>query len=526
MQKTLCSLTALLLAGSLAALEIADCQPGDTGTAIRWKNPAENTRWILIYRSPEKITPENRIFAEHIRAEAKAGQALFPPRDGGECRYLLSELDELGRETCNYQVQTGSVRETARRPLSPVPFKMVIRNGKFFLVWNELSLLNPERIVKFRIKTRAGKTVADLPAARTEYALPGVKAGESAEYTVCAVDRENRESAGTDYSRYGDFPDFRICPVPNPAQNKDVELQTRYPKVGTASRIGFRITNAGGKAGKAKVTISGLASREISLAPGAAAVVSAEWKPARAGRHQFRIDIVCPEDRTPENNRLELTLHAVEKPVHFIWYGPAPDLIYATAAANDPAHWKRIGGMSLRITGKTASADSIRKLFASGQYPGMQIDELGGNIKPEPYITALREFRKTHPHVFIALWHIGSRPSPVIVKAVKDGVIDLLMPEIYYTLGRKIDGLKTAIERFRELGILDKTVIGLGTAANYAGYGTAKQHAEFLEKQIALIRKLAPESPGLAFYSKSTLPGVKAAVDDLCRKYYLENGKS
>ena len=122
--------------------------------------------------------------------------------------------------------------------------------------------------------------------------------------------------------------------------------------------------------------------------------------------------------------------------------------------------------------------------------------------------------------------HIGSRPSPIIVKAVKDGVIDLLMPEMYYTWNGKIDGLKAAIERFRELGILDKTVFGLATAANYAGYGNAQQHAEFLEKQIALIRKLAPESPGLAFYSNSTLPGVKEAVDDLCRKYYLEEGGS
>ena len=524
MQKTLCALTGLLLTGVLGALEIAACRPGTDGTLIQWKDPAPAARWILVRRRPEKITAEKRIFTESFRFDAKAGKALIPAGDGGSCFYLLSELDEMGRETCDYRIQTGPVKETARK-LTPVRFQMEIRDGKFLLVCPEIPLRNPERIVRFRLKTRSGKTVKEQGLDQPEFVLPSPVSGQFEEYAVCSVDFQGREAAAAKWFRYGDFPDFRISPVPNPAQNENVELQTRYPLAGSVSRIGFRITNAGGKAGKAKVAVSGQPEREISLESGKSAVLSFEWKPEKAGRHQLRVDISCEADRTPENNRLDLVLHAVGKPLHFIWYGSAADLVYASAAANDPAHWKRIGGRSLRITGRSASAEPFRKMFSPDDPSfGMQYDELGGNIKPETYLAALREFRKTHPKVFVALWHIGGRPTPAIVRAVKDGTVDLLMPEIYYTWDRKIDGLKEIIKRFRKLGILDKTVFGLGTAAGYGGWGTAQQHAEYLEKQIALIRKFAPESPGLAFYSSATLPGVKEKVDDLCRKYYLEEG--
>lgn len=524
MQKTLCALTGLLLTGTLGALEIASCRPGTDGTLIEWKKSAPAARWILIRRSPKKITTENRIFAESFRFDAKAGKALIPAGDGGSSFYLLSELDELGRETCDYRVQSGPVKESARK-LTPVRFQVDIRSGKFLLVRPEIPLRNPERIVKFRLKTRAGRTVTEQGLDKPEFVLPSPVSGQIAEYAVCPVDFQGREAEAVEWFRYGDFPDFRISPVSNPAQNEDVELQTRYPLAGSSSRIGFRITNAGGKAGKAKVTVTGQPGQEISLESGKSTVLTFEWKPEKAGRHQLRVNISCAADRTPENNRLDLVLHAVEKPLHFIWYGAAADLIYATAAAYDPAHWKRIGGLSLRITSRTASAEPYRKMFTPADPSfGMQYDELGGNCKPEAYLAALREFRKTHPKVFVALWHIGGKPTPAIVRAVKDGTVDLLMPEIYYTWDQKIDGLKETIRRFRKLGILDKTVIGLGTAAGYAGWGTAQQHADYLEKQIALIRKLAPESPGLAFYSSSTLPGVKEKVDDLCRKYYLEDG--
>jgi len=524
MQKTLCALTGLLLTGALGALEIASCRPGTDGTLIQWKETAPAARWILIRRSPEKITAKNRIFAESFRFDARVGKALIPAGDGGSNFYLLSELDELGRETCDYRVQTGPVKESARK-LTPVRFQVDIRSGKFFLVCPEIPLRNPERIVKFRLKTRDGRTVAEQGLSKSEFVLPSPVSGQFTEYTVCSVDYRGREAEAAEWFRYGDFPDFRISPVQNPAQNEDVELQTRYPLAGSTSRIGFRITNAGGKAGKAKVAVTGQSEQEISLEAGKSTVLSYEWKPEKAGRHQLRVDISSAADRTPENNHLDLILHAVRKPLHFIWYGAAADLIYATAAANDPAHWKRIGGLSLRITSRTTSAEPFRKMFSQADPSfGMQYDELGGDHMPEAYLAALREFRKTHPKVFIALWYIGRKPSPAIVRAVKDGTVDLLMPEIYYTWDRKIDGLKETIKRFRKLGILNKTVIGLGTAAGYAGWGTAQQHAEYLEKQIALIRKLAPESPGLAFYSSATLPGVKEKVDDLCRKYYLEEG--
>ena len=110
-----------------------------------------------------------------------------------------------------------------------------------------------------------------------------------------------------------------------------------------------------------------------------------------------------------------------------------------------------------------------------------------------------------------------------VIRGLMDGTIDLIMPERYHTWDAPMEeSLKKDINMLRQMGVLHKTVIGLGTHRNYAGYGNAAQHAEYLEKQIALIRKLAPESPGMAFYNDAALPGVKEKVDGFCKKYFLE----
>jgi len=202
-------------------------------------------------------------------------------------------------------------------------------------------------------------------------------------------------------------------------------------------------------------------------------------------------------------------------------------LDHATAGTDNPEHWKRVGGKRLHICVKSDDISGYHKILDSTDAPdGLQYDELGGNIEPEKYISVLRQLRKTHPDAFIALWHIGANLKPEIVEALKDGTIDLVMPERYHTFNAPMEeSLKKDINMLRRMGVLDKTIIGLGTHRNYAGFGSAEDHAAYLEKQIALIRKLAPESPGMAFFSAATLPGLKEKVDDMCRKYFLEGDK-
>lgn len=519
-------LTAMLAVWALlplAALEITECRPAEGGkTLVAWKDAPG--KYVMVYRYSERITPQNIFFAVRQRFDAADGSCLIAPKSDGESYYLVTACDQFGKETRDFSLQRGPVKECAAAPLAAIRFR--VRSGEqgTSLIWDPLPLAYRGMIRKILLKNRSGKVVGENSPSATEFILPPVRRGEAEEYTVVAQGLDGRDSAAERFFRYGDFPDFTISPESNVVKNEDVFLQTRYPVVGRRNRIRLRIANCGGGAGTAKVEMPGIIAAEISLKAGGSAEVSGEWQPERCGRYLLPVTIVCAEDRQKENNRLDLVLHAVDKPTFFLWYGRAGELNYSTAGTDAPEHWKRLGGKRLHICVKSASPEGYFKILASPDAPdGLQYDELGGDIPPAAYLVALRELRKRYPGTFIALWHIGAKPAPEIVEALKDGTIDLIMPERYHTYDAPMEeSLKKDIAHLRALGILDKTIFGLGTHRNYAGFGNTVQHAGYLERQIALIRRLAPESPGLAFYNDYTLPGLKEKVDELCRRYFLE----
>ena len=54
-------------------------------------------------------------------------------------------------------------------------------------------------------------------------------------------------------------------------------------------------------------------------------------------------------------------------------------------------------------------------------------------------------------------------------------------------------------------------------------FATAEEQADFIVEQIKVIRKVAPQMPGIAFFSSKAHPEVLKKADEACRKYFLEN---
>lgn len=521
MEKIILSL-AVLFPVILGALEITGCRHENGKTQITWKNAPDG--FVMVYRYSEKITAQNIFFATRQRFNAELNRAEIITRAGGKNYYMLTVCDRFGKEIRDFAIQSGPVDETAAGKLAPIDFRVSSGSDGTFLVWEPLPLEYRGMIREIRLIDRQGNVISTAASSAVSFQLPPAKSGGDREYTVVAAGVDGRDSAIKGFFRYGDFPDFMIRQESSAVKNSAVSLETRFPVTGRKNRITFRISNCGGKAGSATVLLPDGTEKKITLEPGTSVEIPAFWQPAKRGRHQLDLKIICAEDRQQDNNNLQLTIHAADKTLYFLWYGAASELEFATCGTDAPEHWRRIGGRQLKICVAHKDAAYFQAFFDKKDAPdGLQYDELGGTIEPQEYLAALREFRKKHPDVFIALWHIGANLKPEIVEAVKDGTIDLVMPERYHTWDAPMEeSLKKDIAMLRKMGVLHKTIIGLGTHRNYAGYGNAEQHAEYLEKQIALIRKLAPESPGMAFYNDAALPGVKEKVDGFCKKYFLE----
>ena len=104
------------------------------------------------------------------------------------------------------------------------------------------------------------------------------------------------------------------------------------------------------------------------------------------------------------------------------------------------------------------------------------------------------------------------------------------MPEIYYTDGtpaeqqKALKSLRAKLEKLRKTGVAEYMLIGLGTHHNYLGWeGSPDKHARFIEEQIKIVREVLPMTPGIAFYSSAADTKLLKQVDEMCKKYFLEN---
>ena len=165
--------------------------------------------------------------------------------------------------------------------------------------------------------------------------------------------------------------------------------------------------------------------------------------------------------------------------------------------------------------------------FVDNPHPIVNIDEFGwdydGGIDRHS-AAILNAVHEKRPELKIAVWQMRGPVAPQLAKVYRD-TVDLVMLETYYTLDDAWM-IAFALQTARLNGILDRSVIGLGLGSEAPRLGGWEwtRTAQELEQQIRLIRYVAPESPGVAFFG-SFLEGDRAMrmtrqeLDYICGRF-------
>ncbi len=170
--------------------------------------------------------------------------------------------------------------------------------------------------------------------------------------------------------------------------------------------------------------------------------------------------------------------------------------------------------------------DKAVDILVNGDYGGnprpiVSIDEFGfdyGGETDQKAARILRETKRKRPELGLAVWEMRGPIPKVLGDAYRD-VVDLVTLESY--LKDKDDYWFAAaqVQSARIHGVLPKTIVALGIGkGGNPGEEWARTKAE-LEQQIRFVRMLAPEAPGIGFYSGGDWPELIAKADELCRRY-------
>ncbi len=141
---------------------------------------------------------------------------------------------------------------------------------------------------------------------------------------------------------------------------------------------------------------------------------------------------------------------------------------------------------------------------------GLSFDEFAGKHGEQrraEFIDHFRAIKRRRPGFLVAAW---IAPFEAITEQIADSgnAIDVLIPETYVGYVKTSpDRIEERIDEARSLGVLRKTILGLwvgqrGTPPEVVMPWTADRPAvePDLDAQIATMRRLAPEMPGVALY--------------------------
>lgn len=532
----------MLLAGSNIQLTGLQHDKASGKTTIEWSG-AKPENGVVVYRSDRTLTGDELFFAEKHIFPAGTAQGIVSANTSGKVFYRVAELTPYRRVTGQLSAEK-SVEELDKTPPAAIKYNLIRQGAQAFLTVAGKIPAEAEKLLLLSCNTpgKAVKVVADSPVKGVEkVAVPeNLLQG----YVALAVaDKAGNYVMPERWFYCGAQPDFNINGSPLVSRNKDVALRDRYMLVGKTSTLSFTLRNNGGAAGKAQVSVkvkdaSGsqeLFRRNIALAPGAQEVITVNYTPGKAGKAAFVLAIDCANDINPADNALQMVLYNLAQPLYIIWYGGnVMDLEYANYASvhvDDRQEFARRGGKNL-VTAARSTAKSGEEYFKrvkSAGAAGMQLDEIGGRLKAAKFLPAIVDFETRHPELLSAVWHIGNSPQKEVIQALQANQIDLIMLEIYYKDGTPAEeesalkSLRNKLVKLRTTPAVEKMLIGLGSHRNYLGWeGSPAKHARFIEKQIKLVREILPMTPGIAFYSSDADTAFLKQVDEMCRKYFLE----
>ena len=241
------------------------------------------------------------------------------------------------------------------------------------------------------------------------------------------------------------------------------------------------------------------------------------------------------QDQAANTSESSTKVLGLEKVIAF--YGAYPKLESQTfARSSEWNYWKNRGGSAsqgvvhYKFLHKNAdeAADFLAGLdFGDNPNPVIDIDEFGwdydGGID-EHCAAVLKAVRGKRPDLNIAVWQMRGPVAPKLAAVYRD-TIALVLMETYFDLD---DAWMIAfqLQAARLNRILGKSVValGLGKESKDKGDYPWTRTPEELEQQLRLIRFVAPESPGVAFFGKWKLketncPLTDGQLDEICGRF-------
>jgi len=152
--------------------------------------------------------------------------------------------------------------------------------------------------------------------------------------------------------------------------------------------------------------------------------------------------------------------------------------------------------------------------------PVVMIDEFGfdyGGLMDQKSAQILRQAKRKKPDLALAVWEMRGPIPQVLAETYRD-VADLVMLESYVGNQRQYWWIASQVWSARKYGILPKTIIVLGVGKGGNPGENWAETKEELEQQIRFARLIAPESPGVGFYSGT--PELLTSADALCAHFF------
>ena len=157
--------------------------------------------------------------------------------------------------------------------------------------------------------------------------------------------------------------------------------------------------------------------------------------------------------------------------------------------------------------------------YGGNPRPVVMINEFGwdyGGLMDEKAAQILRQTKRRKPELALAVWDMHGPIPKVLAEAYRD-VADLVMMESYVGDKKQYWYIASQVWSARKYGILSKTIVVLGVGKGGNPGEDWAETKEELEQQIRFVRLIAPESPGVGFYSGT--PELLASADAFCARF-------
>lgn len=229
----------------------------------------------------------------------------------------------------------------------------------------------------------------------------------------------------------------------------------------------------------------------------------------------------------------ETKVFGLDKVIAF--YGEPRDIESANFVLSDDwKFWKERGGVAaisrtwfpvLQNTIDKGSDVLVNLNYGDNPNPVVSIDEFGFDFDGQIDIKTaeiLKATKKKKPELNIAIWQMRGPVAPRLAETYRE-LVDLVLLETYVNLDNSWI-IAFQLQAARLNGLLEKSIIdlGLGQESPQLGGWAWIRTKEELEQQIRLIRFIAPESPGVAFFGYGNLakhPLTPKDIDEVCSRF-------